>query len=150
MSAPPAGRHRVTDVEADPGAAEVAVVRPRAVTTHLIVGIETTSLDETGSPNRVPSKCRPSTDQPQAQMASADHVRQGLEGSPSAELQGGAYGVAYRQPKETSSESLTLVHRDPEQSNGRFQPLAKRVGCKTVVGQPCASRMPMRTPIFSR
>jgi hypothetical protein len=108
---PQRGRHGVPDVKTRSGAAEIASIGPRAITLHLIAGVEPIPLYQTGCQAQSHGGVVCPLTRQKPERSTPDHVRQGLEGSAPAELQGGADGVTDRKPKETSSESLFFVHR---------------------------------------
>lgn len=104
------GADRRADVEAFPGAAEIAFAPPPAVALHLVPGIHTPAGDQAlrqaeghGGVVRPLARLQP-------EGAAADHVHEGPEGAGGTEFNGRSQGIADGEADETATEAFRLVH----------------------------------------
>ena len=91
---PQGGAHRVTDVEAGPGAAAVALPPPAHIAVHLVAGVEAPAIDQALSQAQGHGGVVGPLARRQAEGAPTHHVGQRLEAAGRLELEGGAQGIA--------------------------------------------------------
>jgi hypothetical protein len=100
----------MTYIKASPVTAEVSRVRPQAVPSHLIIGIEPVTLNEA----RCQTKSHGCVISPltslETEWTSANHIIQWLETSSWTTFDGSTDGIAHSKTKKATAETLYLVH----------------------------------------
>ena len=99
------------DIEAATCAAEVAVLMPLAVATHLVRRIETAKLDKAGCQAESHRRVVGPSTRRQAKRAASRHIRHGRETATLAKLDRRPNGIATSQAEKTSALSGSELHR---------------------------------------
>jgi hypothetical protein len=96
----------MTYIEASPVTAEVSRVRPQAVPSHLIIGIEPVTLNEARCQTKSHGCIISPLTSLETEWTSTNHIIQSLETSPWTTFDGSANGIADCKAKETTPKTL--------------------------------------------
>src|SRR5262245_42378576 len=110
-------RYGSSEVKTNSGAAQVTLLSPPAISIHLILGIETTALDQASRQTEGHRCVVGPLAWPKPERTSSHHVYQRLKRTTGAELHGCPDGVAYCKSEKTSTKSGALLHSVPKRPN---------------------------------